>query len=158
MKQSPFQSDPTIEGKRNRTRYWIIGLILAAILMLLVYPFPSTDFLYRNAGVLKDRVKHLKGASLAITIDPSFYYKFTISPTHFTQAVSALELEKESKASLQNHYVRVMKRGPLSWNFWWWRPRVEPASVLYTGDRNGNHYYFLYDQASQTAYLYIQNT
>jgi hypothetical protein len=156
MKREHFEGDSKIKANRTRGHYWIWGVMAAIGLFL--YPFPSTGFLYRNAEVLENQVRHLKGATVVLFLDPSFYYKFTISPNHFRHAVSALGLQVESDTSLRNHYVKVMKRGPLFWNFWWWRPRDAPEYVLYTGDRKGNHFYFLYNRVSHIAYLYIQNT
>jgi hypothetical protein len=125
---------------------------------LAIYPFPSTGFLYRNAEVLEGRVSRLKGASVVLFLDPSFYYKFKISPLNLRYAVSVLGLAEVSKVSQRNFYVKKMKRGPLFWNSWWWRPRNIPEAGLYRGYRNGNRFYLLYNRASQVAYLYIQNT
>lgn len=138
----------------NRKQLWLIGLCLAGILF--IYPFPSTEFLYRNAEALKGRLSNLKGASFAVLIDPSFYYSFRIKPSDFEFAVSSLGLHETEE---KDYYLNVMKKhGPLFWNFWWWRPSAGPLSKLYTGDRNGNNFYLLYDVHSHLAYLYIQNT
>jgi len=131
-------------------------IILFLALIIFLYPYPSTGFLYRNAEVLKGKVSNLKGSSFAVFLDPSFYYKFSIAPSDLRYAVSKLSL---SESMNRQYDLNMMKNhGPLFWNFWWWHPGEEPSSRLYTGNRNGNDFYLLYDRYSSVAYLYIQNT
>ena len=138
-----------------RIKYFYLTVFFLA-LMFVLYPFPNTEFLYRNAEMLEGRVTHLKGASFAVFIDPGFYYKFRIAPTDIMLVVHGLGL---SETDNKQYYLNVMKKhGPLFWNFWWWRPDEDPASQLYKGNRNGNDFYLLYDRYSHEAYLYIQNT
>jgi hypothetical protein len=140
----------------KRKHLWVIGVILAVSAVL--YPFPSKGFLYRNAEILEGRLSALKGASVVLFLDPSFYYKFKMTPADMVLAVSALGLKEETKASLRDPYIKRMQRGPMFWNFWWWRPHAGTAAKLYSGHRNGNNFYLLYNEESEVAYLYIQNT
>ncbi len=137
---------------------WPLKLILMAggTVALFLYPFPSTNFLYRNAEVFKGRVSHLQGASIALGLDPSFYYKFKISPWDFDETVAALGLRKSQSRDYELWMMR--RHGPLFWNSWWWRPGDGTGAMLYSGNREGNNYYFLYNPKTQVAYLYIQNT
>jgi hypothetical protein len=47
--------------------------------------------------VLKGKISDLKGASVVLFLDPSFYYRFRISPSELQLAVSALGLRKSSR-------------------------------------------------------------
>jgi hypothetical protein len=96
--------------------YWMIVLCLATA--VIIYPFPSTGFLYRNADELKGRGSCLKAASVVLFLDPSFYYKFKISPLDVWYAVSVLGLTEESKTAQYDYYVKVIRRSPLLWNTW----------------------------------------
>jgi hypothetical protein len=142
---------------RDRKCHWGI-IFFCLIIALLLYPFPNKSFLFRNAEVLNGRVSKIKGASVVFFLDPSFYYKFKISYLNFQYVVSDLGLKEKRIVSQRDYDIKLMKRGPLFWNFWWWRPRAVPEAVLYTGYREGNRFYFLYNLSSQVAYLYIQNT
>lgn len=57
MKRKHFEGDAKINFNRARGLYWILGVIVAIGLFL--YPFPRTGFLYRNAEVLENQVRHL---------------------------------------------------------------------------------------------------
>jgi len=138
----------------KRKSAWV--LIACASAVLIFYPFPSTGFLYRNAGVLKGRASHIMGASMAFGLDPSFYYKFKISPWDFDEAAAALGLRKSQSRDYEIWMMRM--HGPLFWNSWWWRPGDGTGAILYSGNREGNNFYFLYNPKTQMAYLYIQNT
>jgi hypothetical protein len=138
----------------KRKHLWRMGGLLA--LGLFLYPHPSTDFLYRNAEVLEGRISNLKGASRVLFLDPGFYYKFRIRPADLAAAVSALGLRESTMADF--HLKLMEDHGPWFWNAWWWRPADDPAAKLYTGNRDGNDFYLLYNPHSRVAHLYIQNT
>jgi hypothetical protein len=140
----------------KRKHIWLVGLF--AVVALFLYPFPSTGFLYRHAPVLEGKIANLKGASVVLFLDPSFYYKFKIAPADFAFAVSALGLTASTSEELAFNLRTMKSHGPWFWNSWWWRPERGPVSQLYTGYRAGNRFYFLYDGHTRFAYLYIQNT
>jgi hypothetical protein len=138
----------------NRKYIWLMVLCIAAALFL--YPYPSTGFLYRNAGVLKGKISDLKGASVVLFLDPSFYYRFRISPSELQLAVSALGLRKSSR--IESDMKSLKRHGPWFWNRWWWRPAAGPLTRLYKGYIEGNRFYFHYNYETHVAHLYIQNT
>ena len=138
----------------RQKQIWLISLCFAVTLFL--YPFPSTGFLYRNAGVLKGKVSGVKGASVVLFLDPSFYYRFRISPSDLESAVSALGLSESSHIEFDMNTLK--RHGPWFWNRWWWRPVAGPLTCLYKGYIEGNRFYFLYNYENHVAHLYIQNT
>lgn len=140
--------------KRRHVFFASVGVVIA----LFLYPFPSTGFLYRSAPVLDGRIANVKGASVVLFLDPSFYYRFRIAPADFALAVSGLGLRESLSKELTFDLNIMRSHGPWFWNFWWWRPDVGHGSRLYTGSRSGNNFYFLYDPHTGLAYLYIQNT
>ena len=138
----------------KKKHIWLIALCLA--IALFIYPFASTGFLYRNAEVLQGRISSLQGASVVLFLDPSFYYKFRIAPSDAALTISTLGLNESSSPDYDLNMMKT--HGPWFWNAWWWHPTTGPLWQLFTGNRDGNDFYFLYNHYSRVAYLYIQNT
>jgi hypothetical protein len=143
----------------KRIKSLAIIFLSVAFLLFILRPAPNTEFLYRNFPELRDYTKRFKGSSVAFFLDPSFFYKFTATEQEFGEIVSRLNLEliPTDQRDYYQEYV-FGNNNPMPWHLWWWRPNFTSASLLFSGHRNGNQLYLLYDSNAKVIYLYIQNT
>jgi hypothetical protein len=143
----------------KRIKSLAIIILAAAFLLSILRPAPNTEFLYRNFPELQGHTPRLKSSSVAFFLDPSFFYKFTATEQEFGEIVSQLELEPIPNDQRDYYQEYVFGRNkPLPWHSWWWRPNFTLDSLLFSGHRNGNQLYLLYDSTAHVIYLYIQNT
>jgi hypothetical protein len=142
----------------KRVKSLAILLLAVAFLLFILRPTPNTEFLYRNFPELQGYTKNLKGSSVAFFLDPSFFYKFT-TEQELGEIVSRLELESipDDQRDYYKEYV-FGKNNPMPWHSWWWQPNITSDSLMFSGHRNGNQLYLLYNAEINIIYLYIQNT
>jgi hypothetical protein len=146
-----------VTAKRIKSLFIII--LAVAFLLFILRPAPNTEFLYRNFPELQGHTPRLKGSSIAFFLDPSFFYKFTATEQEFGEIVSRLELEQIPNDQRDYYKEQVFGRNnPMPWHSWWWRPNLTSDSLLFSGHRNGNQLYLLYNSGTNVIYLYIQNT
>lgn len=138
-------------------KYWI-GAITILIVLFLAYPRPDTSFLFRNLPELKGQTKGLMGSSTILFLDPSFYYRFSMSEAEFLQLVSQLGLEAVSDSQIEYYRDTVLGlHRPFFWHNWWWKPLTNSGRI-FVGERNGNILTFVFVTSRQQVFLYIQNT
>jgi hypothetical protein len=139
-------------------KYRLVTAIAFGILFL-AYPRPSKEFLYRNIPQLQGHAPNLIGSSSTLFLDPSFYYRFSMTEQAFMQLMQQLGLESVD-ASRYDYFqdtVFALHR-PFFWHNWWWRPVVNDQVWLFDGYQNGNNLTFLFIPEKQQVFLYIQNT
>jgi hypothetical protein len=141
----------------KRVKFLAIIILAVAFLFFILRPAPNTEFLYRNFPELQGHTPKLKGSSTAFFLDPSFFYKFTATEQEFGAIASRLELEPipNDQRDYYKEYV-FGRNNPMPWHSWWWRPTITSDSLLFSGHRNGNQVYLLYN--ANVIYLCIQNT
>jgi hypothetical protein len=141
----------------KRIKSLFIIILVVVILFFILRPAPNTEFLYRNFPELQNYTQNLKGSSAAFFLDPSFFYKFTATEQDVGTIVSQLALESIPDGQRGYYQAQVFGRNkPMFWHSWWWRPTFQSDSLVFSGHRNGNQIYLLYN--TNIVYLYIQNT
>lgn len=133
--------------------------ILAVLFVVVVWPSPATERLYAgNGGGLRGKASDILGALVPFPMDPTFYYRFEISPADLDHAVGVPTLRRSPKSELELALAGMQDNGPMFWHLWWWRPRVTEEAELYVGCDESGCLSLLYDRARGQAFVVIQNT
>lgn len=132
---------------------WFVG---AAALAFFLWPFPDTDRLFRVAPTLRDAVWSVKGASFAVFLDPTHWYRFRAEPATIDALARDLSLTEPAYPVLS--VKALQENSPLPWNAWWWQPHVTSGSFVLEGNNSGDQLLLLYDPATHIAYFMVQNT